>query len=199
MNRVLSLSAADLAVTTEEILLSLGCPLHAQEADMHKKASAAISRARMLAAPSAVDSTFALTWADGHPIPVGAALPLPGDDIAAHLCGCDKVLLLAVTLGHAVERELHRLSADPTAALYFDAACSLLTEAAADAAQAEMLSDISNTLRFRYSPGYGDLPLSVQPALLSVLDASRHIGLTLTDSDLLLPRKSITGIVGILT
>ena len=41
----------------------------------------------------------------------------------------------------------------------------------------------------RSSPGYGDLPLSVQPKLLAVLDAERRLGLTVTGSDLLIPAK----------
>jgi hypothetical protein len=49
----------------------------------------------------------------------------------------------------------------------------------------------------RFSPGYGDLPLSLQPALTSLLDTSRQIGLTLTDSLILLPRKSVTAVLGL--
>ena len=49
----------------------------------------------------------------------------------------------------------------------------------------------------RYSPGYGDLPLSVQPALLDALDAGRRLGVTLTESLLMVPMKSVTAVVGI--
>ena len=49
----------------------------------------------------------------------------------------------------------------------------------------------------RYSPGYGDLPLTLQPQLLSLLDAARQIGLTLTDTCLMTPRKSVTALFGL--
>ena len=50
---------------------------------------------------------------------------------------------------------------------------------------------------FRYSPGYGDLPLSLQGDLLWLLDAPRRVGLTVSPSHILLPRKSVTAILGI--
>ena len=52
-------------------------------------------------------------------------------------------------------------------------------------------------LRPRYSPGYGDLPLASQRFLFDALQISKKIGVTLTENCLMLPMKSITGIVGL--
>nr|MCR5785210.1 methionine synthase [Eubacterium sp.] len=49
----------------------------------------------------------------------------------------------------------------------------------------------------RFSPGYGDLPLNTQNALCEALNTSRRIGLTVTKNHLLIPRKSVTAIMGI--
>ena len=46
----------------------------------------------------------------------------------------------------------------------------------------------------RKSPGYGDLPLSLSRTIISELDATRKIGVSITDSDLLVPSKSVTAI-----
>ena len=46
----------------------------------------------------------------------------------------------------------------------------------------------------RRSPGYGDLPLSLSRTILAELDAPRKIGVSITDSDLLVPSKSVTAI-----
>ena len=46
----------------------------------------------------------------------------------------------------------------------------------------------------RRSPGYGDLPLSLSRRILEELDAPRRIGVSVTDSDLLVPSKSVTAI-----
>ena len=48
----------------------------------------------------------------------------------------------------------------------------------------------------RYSPGYGDWPIAVQPRLAAVLDTPRRIGLYVTDTFLMLPRKSVTAVLG---
>ena len=49
-------------------------------------------------------------------------------------------------------------------------------------------------LKPRRSPGYGDLPLSMSHTILEELDAPRKIGVSITDSDLLVPSKSVTAI-----
>ena len=49
----------------------------------------------------------------------------------------------------------------------------------------------------RFSPGYGDLPLDVQRPLFAALDVPRKIGVSLTDSLLMAPSKSVSAIIGI--
>ena len=52
-------------------------------------------------------------------------------------------------------------------------------------------------LTARFSPGYGDLPLDCQAQFCATLDAARRIGLTVSSSGLLLPRKSVTAVIGL--
>ncbi|WP_209344519.1 hypothetical protein [Flavonifractor sp. AGMB03687] len=52
-------------------------------------------------------------------------------------------------------------------------------------------------LRPRFSPGYGDFPLTDQPELVRRLDGPRKIGLTATDTCLLAPIKSVTAVIGL--
>ena len=49
----------------------------------------------------------------------------------------------------------------------------------------------------RFSPGYGDLDMAVQKDLCLVLDTGRTIGVTLTESCMMVPVKSVTAIVGL--
>ena len=49
-------------------------------------------------------------------------------------------------------------------------------------------------LRPRRSPGYGDLPIELSRTILAELDAPRKIGVSITDSNLLVPSKSVTAI-----
>ena len=49
----------------------------------------------------------------------------------------------------------------------------------------------------RFSPGYGDLPISLQDSFLRLVDAQKQIGLTVTTTHILTPRKSVTAIIGL--
>ena len=53
-------------------------------------------------------------------------------------------------------------------------------------------------ITFRYSPGYGDLPLDIQGSFIKSINAEKLIGLTVSKHNLLMPRKSVTAIVGII-
>ena len=52
-------------------------------------------------------------------------------------------------------------------------------------------------LTTRYSPGYGDLPIGIQRNFIRLLDTVRRIGLNVSDSGIMIPRKSVTAIIGI--
>lgn len=162
-----------------------------------------IARALELARPRASWSVFDIpARTDGGPICLdGCALTLPGASIARHLDGAVSCAVMAVTVGMDVERELKRLSlVDPVGHLIFDAAATVAVEEAAAACQRSVCAYVAEHGLFsnaRFSPGYGDLPLSVQPVLLACVDAQRAIGITLTDSLLMVPTKSITALMGI--
>ena len=49
----------------------------------------------------------------------------------------------------------------------------------------------------RFSPGYGDFPFSQQRDFFDVLDITRRIGVSLTESGLMLPQKSVTALIGV--
>ena len=126
---------------------------------------------------------------------------LSGNDIALHLKGARKVALIACTLGMTSEREYRRhvaLSAADGA--MFGACCSALVEAAANAVEARIVDEarrLNMRTNWRYSPGYGDLPLDVQPYFLRSLDATRKLGINVTATNMLVPVKSITAVVGL--
>lgn len=126
-------------------------------------------------------------------------LPLEGQDIKGHLAGCEYVILTAATLGQEVDRLIHRAEVtDMARAFVLDGLASAASEQVcrtADLALHERFPGLYMT--WRYSPGYGDFPLSVQRMLLSLLDAERRIGLCVSDSGILTPRKSITGVIGL--
>ena len=46
----------------------------------------------------------------------------------------------------------------------------------------------------RKSPGYGDLPLELSREIINCLDATKKIGVSITESNLLVPSKSVTAV-----
>ena len=78
----------------------------------------------------------------------------------------------------------------------FDALATERIEALCDVFCEDIEKEYGKT-RPRFSAGYGDLPLELQREIFSVLDCPKSIGLTLTDSLLMSPSKSVTAIVGI--
>lgn len=122
-----------------------------------------------------------------------------GADIRKHLDGCDNCILLSLTLGARADALLRTLeSSDMAAAVVCDALASVLTEQLCDEVLHRLREQyIGKYLTECYSPGYGDLPLCTNKAAEKLLDTQRKIGVAVTDSYLLLPRKSITAIIGI--
>lgn len=124
---------------------------------------------------------------------------LKGRDIAALLAPCDRVYLMACTLGPQAERFILLKSHLSLAkGLIADACASSLVEAWCDRCEADIRSRAGGELTFRYSPGYGDLTLEIQKPILEALVAHKRIGLALNDSYLLTPRKSVVAILGVL-
>lgn len=128
-------------------------------------------------------------------------LELPGEDIHTLLRDCEKMVLFALTLGNGPEALIRQAGLrSPTEALILDACASAACEAACDKLQSLLEGQLCTDGRFptdRFSPGYGDLPLTVQAPLLELLDAQRRCGITLSHTLIMSPRKSVTAIFGL--
>ena len=124
-----------------------------------------------------------------------------GKDIKCHLEGCGGVILFAATIGSRIEEKIRRAQVnDVLMAAILDACASVCIEAAADMYMKSLSDEYKNKglyLTDRFSPGYGDFPVEKQHELLKLCDAQRKIGLYVTESSILVPRKSITGVVGV--
>lgn len=121
--------------------------------------------------------------------------------LAQHLAGCRQAFLFACTLGPGVDTLIKRFSIAEMPMVPVLQACSAAyIEACADQAQLE-LERYAEThglyLRPRYSPGYGDFPLSCQQFLFAALEIPKKLGVSLTENYLMVPFKSITAVVGL--
>lgn len=142
---------------------------------------------------------FPLTRRDGGYALEGTAVLLTGRTVHTMLADCDQAALLACTLGPAFDAMLRAEQVrDMAQAVLLDACGSAWVEAGCDQAERELQALLPDRyLTDRFSPGYGDLPLSLQTALCAALDAGRRLGLSVTSSLLLNPVKSVTAVIGL--
>ncbi len=122
-----------------------------------------------------------------------------GKKIAALLGGCDYVTLLLVTIGPALPDKADELKkTDPTDSFFLEQVGGWLANHLAvhidERIKAESAGNGYKTT-MRYAPGYGDWTLAAQPEILRLLDAGK-IGVSLTDTHIMIPRKSVSAAIG---
>lgn len=171
------------------------------EPDTHMQALADECEAALLRAvkPRCIHRVFPLRLQENGILCEGSTLLLTGEDIRRHLAGCSHGILFCATLSAGADGEIRRAAqADITAGVMTDAMASALIEQVCDLAEQEMLTDLPDFhAAWRFSPGYGDLPLGIQGTFLEAIDAGRRTGVCVSESGILTPRKSVTAIIGL--
>ena len=123
---------------------------------------------------------------------------LRSNNLAKNLAGAKSVILFAATLGVEMDRLITRYSRlSPAKALMLQAIGAERIEALCDAFCLDMEAKLGTRLGVRFSPGYGDLPLETQRDIFSLLDCPKRIGLSLNNSLLMSPSKSVTAFIKI--
>ena len=182
-------------ISREEALRYMGvrgAPDAALREDLERCAARLVSVAR----PRALWRLFSLE-PDGTLS--GASFRPAGEDIRRHLAGCAQVIGLAATLGAETETLIRRAQGrDMADALMLDALASAAIENVCDNLCADLARELApRKLTPRFSPGYGDFPLTQQRELCAVLNVTRLLGVTLTPGGLMIPQKSVTALIGV--
>ena len=113
-----------------------------------------------------------------------------------NLYGCEQIILFSATIGIEIDRMIKKYnSISPSKALVFQAIGSERVESLCDKFCDEISEDFLTVPRF--SPGYGDLSIELQKEIFNVLDCPKNIGITLNESLLMSPSKSVTAIIGL--
>lgn len=119
-------------------------------------------------------------------------------NLAKNLEDCNRVVLFGATLGLGIDRLIAKYSKiSPSKALIFQAIGAERVETLCDTFCHDIKNSLKIDLKPRFSAGYGDLPLETQKVIFASLNCAKHIGLTLNDSLLMSPTKSVTAFVGI--
>lgn len=127
------------------------------------------------------------------------ALEIHSKNLKKNLQDCPKAILFCITLGTEVDRLIRRYSiTDMSRAVVMQACAAAFLEAACDLAQEYMKKELEPGWYFRprFSPGYGDFSIFHQRDILQMLEVPKKIGVTMTDSYMMTPTKSVTAVIG---
>jgi len=184
-----------------EVLRYLGYGGQELDFELSARVDAAMAACRATARTRHLLRRFALMPEAGGLRLADSGVILSGASAARCLAGAQEAAVLAATLGTEIETLIRRQQhTDMAYALLLDAAATQLIEeicdSAADALRAQA-AEAGLCTGARFSPGYGDMEIALQPSLLALLDAPRRIGLSCTDKYILTPRKSVTALIGL--
>lgn len=137
---------------------------------------------------------------DGDQFTLGDIAPITSSNLAKLFGGAAKGYGMLATLGAPLDMRIKRLMiTSPALGAALSACASAYIDEYIDeflAALDEKLLADGLMLSPRFSPGYGDVPLSYQKPLLAMLEA-RRIGVALTDGFLMLPEKSVSAVAAV--
>lgn len=120
--------------------------------------------------------------------------------LAKYVGESKELFLFGATLGSRVDVALRRMVLTSVAeAGAGQAVAAALIETYCDDCCAELQRQLPDgkRLKRRFSPGYGDWSLEEQKLLFPALDCARTIGLTLTESCMMAPVKSVTAVMAV--
>lgn len=171
--------------------------------DPDDRTSALIDRCeeRLISAakPRYVWRVFDLERSDGALRLGGCGFALDGNSISGHLKDRERAAVIAATLSADTDRFLKKAALeDGLTGLACDALASAYAEQVVERARAEILERMEGySATWCFAAGYGDFPLETARSLAECVDARRKIGVGFTDSGMLIPQKTIIGIVGL--
>lgn len=188
-------------IKREDVLKYLGSNNKAFDHQLEELLESCITEIKEIAKPLYTYETFNIEVDSQGVKLVNQELYFKGNSIITHLQDSMECVILAATLGVEVDRRIKRYQLTSlTRAVILDACASATIEALCDEAQEEIRSQCKLRGLFitsRFSPGYGDLAIEYQPRILQCLKGEQKIGLMVTDENILVPRKSVTAIIGL--
>ena len=189
-----------IAFERSEVLRYLGYRGAQPDETVGQNLDRCIAELQGAAAPKSVFQAFELSHLAEGTMKLGGVL-IRSKNLARTLKGCTSVYLMATTLGLAVDRLIARASAVRMSdAVLYQAAAAAMIEAYCDEVNDTLRHEaerVGLSCRPRFSPGYGDFRIEHQRDISRLLDTPKRIGLTVTESCLLVPVKSVTAVIGL--
>ncbi len=188
-------------IDKNEVCRCLGYKDHSPPASISSLVNCQIARAYKLIKPTYTYELRAIDHIQGDEVFLEGSLVFTSKIISYGLSDCEWVVVFLVTIGNGLEEESSKLmeKGEMLKAAILDAIGSEAVERTAyklqDAIEgiAEMMG---RQATLRYSPGHCDWDINQQKVIFQAI-GSTSLGVRLTESCLMVPLKSISGIIGI--
>ena len=187
-------------IRTKEAVRYLGYGKNAVDDKTLQEIQDSFRELERLADKKSIYRIFELSLKDENELKIGN-VEIYSRNLRTNLKDCKQVVLFAATLGAEVDRLIRKMQVvDMAKAVVMQACAATLLEEYSDELQqkiAERMQEQGKYIRPRFSPGYGDFSIQHQKDVLAMLETSKRIGVTMTDSYMLTPTKSVTAVIGI--
>lgn len=187
-------------IRTKEAVRYLGYGKNAVDEKILQEIQNCFRELEELADKKSIYRIFELSLKDENELKIGN-VEIYSRNLRTNLKDCKQVVLFVATLGTEVDRLIRKMQVvDMAKAVVMQACAATLLEEYCDELQqkiAERMQEQGKYIRPRFSPGYGDFSIQHQRDVLAMLEASKRIGVTMTDSYMLTPTKSVTAVIGI--
>jgi hypothetical protein len=190
-------------IDSEKVLHSLGySDTHKLPARIVSLVNGYIENACDIIEPACSYTIRDVDWVQGSVVSIqGSGIFFESKTIGGLLEQCEKAALFIVTIGSRLEEIVSQLARDRLIlqARVLDAIGSVAVESMADYAK-DMVRKVASTMglyiSWRFSPGHCDWDISQQSVLFQTMNGD-NAGVQLTEQCLMIPQKSVSGIIGI--
>lgn len=162
--------------------------------------NACIDEMNSQVSPRYTYKTFPINWKEDKSCEF-AGIDVHSGNLLKNLDGCSEIVMMAITLGPVPDMLVRKAEIrDMMKAYTLQAVGAAMAEAWCDEINDKIIEEAKERglhARPRFSPGYGDFPLEVQRDFEKILQLPKTIGVTLSDSLLMTPTKSITAVIGL--
>lgn len=190
----------DFKVNKDEVLRYLGYRGQEIDCSLHSLIDSMIKEIKEICEIRFIYKSYAIQKIDEVIKLENSSICLSGESINNHLANSETAIVMAATLGNKVDiRIRYYEKIDMQKAIILDSCATTLIEEVCDAVEKEIVDKFKEqgSLNFRYSPGYGDLTLDCQKDILQSLETQKYMGLNCNSHNILIPRKSVTAIMGV--
>ena len=170
----------------EEALRYIGIKQGKADEEIKKKVYETFLEVEKCVRPKYVYGIFNIDKEDKKVQIQGTTCCIESNDVARLFENSKSCIILAATLGIDADQEISIRQ-------------KIIIDQVCDEAEQKLIDVLKENQYFtmRFSPGYGDVPLEVSRDIIKILSCEKRIGLSLTMSDMLVPTKSITALIGI--